>query len=118
MKNRTNSLYDAKAKLSQIIREVREHGASATLTYHGEPVAVVVAEDAALARFVAPAFAVGVRLEPDDAISVAAPFGLEDVFSLTIRPNPDRPLARGWDKAVANATARWPELTIVEPEIK
>ena len=51
-------------------------------------------------------------------ISVAAPFGLEDVFSLTIRPNPDRPLARGWDKAVANATARWPELTIVEPEIK
>ena len=84
----------------------------------GEPYEALTGTDQALARFVAPAFAVGVRLEPDDTISVAAPFGLEDVFSLTIRPNPDRPLARGWDKAVANATARWPELTIVEPETK
>ena len=84
----------------------------------GEPYGALTGTDEALARFVAPAFAVGVRLEPDDTIGVAAPFGLEDVFSLTIRPNPHRPLARGWDKAVANATARWPELTIVEPEIK
>ena len=69
--------------------------------------------DAALARFVAPAFAVGVRLEPDDRVSVAAPFGLEDVFDLTLRPNPHRPLARGWDKAVAGARGRWPELRVV-----
>ena len=79
----------------------------------GEPYDALTGTDEALARFVAPAFAVGVRLQPDDAISVAAPFGLEDVFSLTIRPNPDRPLARGWDKAVANARARWPELRVV-----
>src|SRR5690606_19763669 len=82
----------------------------------GEPYEALTGTDEALARFVAPAFAVGVRLEDDDTISVAAPFGLEDVFSLTIRPNPNRPLARGWDKAVANAKARWPELTIIEPE--
>lgn len=82
----------------------------------GEPYDALPGTDEALARFVAPAFAVGVRLEADGAISVAAPFGLEDVFSLTIRPNPNRPLARGWDKAVASARARWPELTILEPE--
>ena len=82
----------------------------------GEPYEALTGTDEALARFVAPAFAVGVRLEEDDTISVAAPFGLEDVFSLTIRPNPHRPLARGWDKAVASARARWPELTILEPE--
>ncbi len=82
----------------------------------GEPYTALSGTDEALARFVAPAFAVGVRLEPDDAISVAAPFGLEDVFSLTLRPNPDRPLAKGWDKAVASALARWPELAVVEPE--
>lgn len=82
----------------------------------GEPYEALTGTDEALARFVAPTFAVGVRLEDDDTISVAAPFGLEDVFSLTLRPNPNRPLARGWSKAVANATARWPELTIVEPE--
>lgn len=82
----------------------------------GEPYEALTGTDEALARFVAPAFAVGLRLEDDDTISLAAPFGLEDVFSLTIRPNPNRPLARGWDKAVANATARWPELTIIQPE--
>jgi len=82
----------------------------------GEPYGALTGTDEALARFVAPAFAVGVRLEPDDALSVAAPFGLGDVFSLTLRPNPNRPLARGWDRAVVNATARWPELSIIPPE--
>lgn len=82
----------------------------------GEPYEALTGTDEALARFVAPAFAVGVRLEGDDTISVAAPFGLDDVFSLTLRPNPRRPLARGWERAVANARSRWPELTIVEPE--
>jgi len=82
----------------------------------GEPYEALAETDEALARFVAPAFAVGVRLEDDDAISVAAPFGLDDVFSLTLRPNPRRGLARGWDRVVANARARWPELTIIEPE--
>ena len=54
--------------------------------------------------------------EADDTISIAAPFGLEDVFSMTLRPNPDRPLARGWDKTVASARSRWPELTVIAPE--
>ncbi len=80
----------------------------------GEPYEALTGTDEALARFVAPAFAVGVRLEADDTISVAAPFGLEDVFSLTIRPNPHRPLAKGWDKAVASSTARWPELKVIQ----
>ncbi|WP_439477142.1 nucleotidyltransferase family protein [Brevundimonas sp.] len=82
----------------------------------GEPYEALTGTDEALGRFVAPAFAVGVRLEADDTISIAAPFGLEDVFSMTLRPNPHRPLARGWDKAAASARARWPELTVIEPE--
>jgi hypothetical protein len=82
----------------------------------GEPYDALTGTDEALARFVAPSFAVGVRLEAGDAISIAAPFGLEDVFSMTLRPNPYRPLAKGWDKTVASARARWPELTVIEPE--
>lgn len=82
----------------------------------GEPYEALSGTDEALARFVAPAFAIGVRLKADDTISIAAPFGLEDVFSMTLRPNPNRPLARGWDKAVAGARARWPELTVIETE--
>ena len=79
----------------------------------GEPYEPLPDTDTALGRFVAPAFAVGVRLEADDTISVAAPFGLDDLFALTLRPNPDRPLARGWDRVVASATERWPEIRIV-----
>jgi len=81
----------------------------------GEPYEALGSTDAALGRFVAPTFAVGVRLEADDAISIAAPFGLDDVFAMTIRPNPNRPLAKGWAKTVENARARWPELTVIEP---
>lgn len=78
-----------------------------------EPCDGLTDTDAALSRFVAPACAVGVRLEDDDGISVAAPFGLDDMFGLVLRPNPQRPRAAGWDKVVASATARWPELTII-----
>ena len=81
----------------------------------GEPYEALGSTDEALGRFVAPTFAVGVRLEADDSLSVAAPFGLDDVFALTIRPNPNRPVAKGWAKAVDSARARWPELTVVEP---
>lgn len=83
----------------------------------GEPYTALASTDEALARFVCPAFAVGVRLEPDDTISVAAPFGLDDVFAMVLRPNPTRGVARGWDRVVASATARWPELTVIAPEI-
>ena len=82
----------------------------------GEPYDALTGTDEALSRFVAPAFAVGVRLEDDGAISVAAPFGLRDVFDMVLRPNPGRPLAKGWARTVGNAIARWPELTIIEPE--
>lgn len=80
----------------------------------GEPYDPLTCTDDAPARFVAPAFAVGVRLEADDRLSVIAPFGLEDVFAMTIRPNPTRGLAKGWDRVVANACGRWPEITVVD----
>ena len=82
----------------------------------GEPYDALPDTDTALSRFVAPAFAVGVRLEADDTISIAAPFGLEDVFAMTLRPNPVRGVARGWQRTVDNARGRWPEITVIEPE--
>jgi hypothetical protein len=80
----------------------------------GEPYDPLTCTDDAPARFVAPAFAVGVRLEADDGLSVVAPFGLEVVFAMTIRPNPTRGLAKGWERVIANARGRWPEITVVE----
>lgn len=80
----------------------------------GEPYEPLACAPEALERFVSPTFSVGVRLEDDDRVTVFAPFGLDDVFALKIRPNPLRPLAKGWAKATASAKARWPEVEIVE----
>lgn len=70
--------------------------------------------DEALTRFVAPCFAVGVRLEEHGKITVAAPFGLEDLFNLIIRPTPNRAVAKDWDRIIEKAKARWPELNVVQ----
>lgn len=37
----TYSIYDAKTRLSEIIRQVREHKTGVTITYHGKPVAEI-----------------------------------------------------------------------------
>ena len=68
---------------------------------------------AALKRFVATAFCVGVRLQDDDSLRVWAPFGLEDLFALRLRPNPLRVKgAGGWERTTGSAKARWPEISI------
>jgi hypothetical protein len=84
--------------------------------HFGEVYEPLTRTDEALARFVAPAFAVGARLEADGRLDIAAPFGLDDLFAMRLSPNPRRGLARGWDKVVASAQARWPEVT-VEPHL-
>ena len=66
----------------------------------------------ALERFVSPSFSVGVRLLLDDRLQVAAPFGLDDLFALRMRPNPIRP-TNGFERIAENLTGRWPELQVV-----
>jgi hypothetical protein len=78
----------------------------------GEPYAPLSCTAEALGRFVSPLFAVGVRLEPDDTLSIVAPFGLEDLFALRLRPNPNR-VTNGFARTAASATARWPELEVM-----
>jgi hypothetical protein len=78
---------------------------------YNEPYPPLASSAEALARFTAPAFAVGVRLEADDALTVEAPFGLDDLFAMRVRPNPIRP-SGGLERTFANAKGRWPELTV------
>jgi hypothetical protein len=79
----------------------------------GEPYAPLTSTDEALERFVCPAFAVGIRLEDDDSISIAAPFGLDDLFAMRLRPNPRRPInMEGFARVTLSARARWPEITV------
>jgi hypothetical protein len=68
----------------------------------------------ALERFVSPMFAVGVRLDADGTLHVAAPFGLADLFALRLRPNPYRPFG-GFKRVAAGVIGRWPELSVEMP---
>ncbi len=77
----------------------------------GGPYTPLTCTAEALERFEAPAFAVGVRLEADDTLTIVAPFGLEDVFALRLRPNPRR-RSGGLPATISKARSRWPELIV------
>ena len=70
--------------------------------------------DEALGYYASIVHAVGVRLDDDDGLDIAAPFGLHDMFDMVIRPN------RALDNAASHAAkaervrAIWPEV-VVEP---
>lgn len=81
--------------------------------HFGEPYAPLSASAEALERFVSPIFSVGARLEADDRLAIVAPFGLEDLFAMRLRPNLVRKTG-GFARIAANVKSRWPELS-VEP---
>jgi hypothetical protein len=78
----------------------------------GEPYAPLPDSATALTRFVSPLFAVAVRLEADDRLTVLAPFGLDDLFAMRLRPNPRRP-TNGFARTAASTAGRWPEIEIL-----
>ena len=79
----------------------------------GEPYEPLTSSAQALSRFTSTVFAVGVRLEDDDRLTVHAPFGLEDLFAMRLRPNPSRATG-GFLRTAQAAQRRWPELAIIE----
>ena len=80
-----------------------------------EPYPPLASTAEALERFVCPAFGVGARLAGGE-VEIVAPFGLDDLFALRLRPNPHRRFdAEAFARVTASARARWPELTILTP---
>lgn len=80
----------------------------------GEAYTALSSTAEALERFLSPTFAVGVRLEANGRLHIEAPFGLDDLFALRLRPNPNRPTG-GFARTAAGVAARWPELTVLYP---
>ena len=78
----------------------------------GEPYAPLSSSAEALTRFASPLNAVAARLEADGSMTIVAPFGLEDLFSMTYRANPNRRVS-GFARTAEGARRRWPELTII-----
>ncbi|UTP40036.1 nucleotidyltransferase family protein [Phenylobacterium sp. LH3H17] len=77
----------------------------------GEPYAPLGSSAEALGRFTSATFAVGARLQRDGRMTIVAPFGLDDIFALRLRPNPTR-RTNGFLRTAQAAQARWPELSI------
>ncbi|HXV01913.1 MAG TPA: nucleotidyltransferase family protein [Caulobacteraceae bacterium] len=77
--------------------------------HFGEAYAPLTCSAEAIGRFTATAFAVGARLDADGRMTIVAPFGLEDLFALRLRPNPLRPSA-AFARTAEAARRRWPQL--------
>ena len=70
--------------------------------------------DESLRYYASIVHAVGVRLEADGSLDVAAPFGLDDMFAMVVRPNPALDNAASHTSKAERAKAIWPEV-VVEP---
>jgi len=79
----------------------------------GPPYPRLSSADAALAYYASMVHAVGVRLEDDERLGVVAPFGLDDLFAMVIRPNHALDNAASHTRKAARAQAIWPELTVI-----
>ncbi|WIJ25693.1 nucleotidyltransferase family protein [Devosia sp. RR2S18] len=64
-------------------------------------------------NFASKTHAVAVRLEADERLHIAAPFGLDDIFAFRVTPNVTLPNREAHERKSERAKAVWPELTIV-----
>lgn len=78
----------------------------------GEPYASLSCTDECLERYTTRAHAVGVRLEADGSLDIAAPFGLDDVFALRVRPNLRCTSPGNYAEKARRAKATWPEVAV------
>jgi len=78
----------------------------------GAPSTPLRSADESLSRYPVTVQAVGARLEHDGRLDVIAPFGIDDVFAMVMRPNPRFPHPATFAAKVARARAIWPEITV------
>jgi uncharacterized protein len=81
--------------------------------YFGIPYPALSCADEAITRYASATHAVGVSLTDDGRLDVFAPFGLEDIFGLVVRPNYALANKATHDRKASRVKAIWPELTIL-----
>ncbi|MYA16672.1 MAG: nucleotidyltransferase family protein [Gammaproteobacteria bacterium] len=72
----------------------------------------------AVATWPETALAVGVGLRADGTITITAPLGLEDLFSMVVRRNPRRVSVETYERRIAEKmySKRWPRVRIVHAQ--
>ena len=81
--------------------------------YFSLPYTPLSSADEAIDRYASTTHAVGIRLTRDGVLDVYAPFGLEDIFAMVIRPNYALPNKQTHDRKAERAKQIWPELTVL-----
>jgi uncharacterized protein len=69
--------------------------------------------DEALRYYASVVHAIGVRLEDDGLLDIVAPFGLDDLFAMVIRPNRMLDNAASHASKARRALAIWPEIVVL-----
>ena len=80
---------------------------------HGIDYPTLSCTDEALVNYAARTHSVAVRLEADGRLSLAAPFGLADIFAMRLVPNPVLDNASTYLDKALRMKAAWPELEIL-----
>lgn len=79
----------------------------------GSPFSPLTSAAEMLGRYASKTHAVGARLLADDSMAIVAPFGLDDLFSFRMVPNPVLDNRVSHMKKGERAKTIWPELTLV-----
>lgn len=83
-------------------------------SYFGIPYTPLSCADEAITRYASRHQAVGIRLTEEGLLDIFAPFGLEDIFAMVVRPNYALRNKPTHDRKAARAKSIWPELAILE----
>ena len=79
----------------------------------GIPFVPLASSSEMLGRYASKTQSVGARLEADDTLTIVAPFGLDDIFSFRIVPNPVLMNRPAHEAKGARAKSIWPEITVL-----
>jgi hypothetical protein len=79
----------------------------------GIPFSPLASSAEMLGRYASKTHAVGARLLDEDRLEIIAPFGLDDLFSFRMVPNPVLDNRMSHAKKAERAKTIWPELTII-----
>ncbi len=81
--------------------------------HFGTPYAPLTHSAEAIDRFACRTHCVGLRLMADDTFTLYAPFGLDDIFTFRITPNPGHDNRQTHEAKAARQKAIWPELKVI-----
>ena len=81
----------------------------------GYPVVPLASSAEAVATWPETATCIGVRLEPDDRLTIVAPHGLDDLLGLAHRRNPARVSVDEYERRLRSKriTERWPRVRVL-----